>query len=95
MRVVLDTNVLARATPGRSSPAKQLLDFLLAKPHVVIASEYLLDELAWGENQMRLAGIVACMGIGLAALGVGCQKSDVQGQPVDLATGRAAIVPRE
>ena len=45
MRVVLDTNVLARATPGRSSPAKQTLDLLLASPHVLIASEFLLNEL--------------------------------------------------
>ena len=45
MRVVLDTNVLARATPGRSSPAQQLLLRLLSSDHTLIASEFLLDEL--------------------------------------------------
>jgi putative PIN family toxin of toxin-antitoxin system len=45
MRVVLDTNILARATPGRNSPAKQVLDALLLLPHVLVSSEFLLDEL--------------------------------------------------
>lgn len=45
MRVVVDTNVLAGATPGRNSPARQLLDPLVVPPHVLIGSEFLLDEL--------------------------------------------------
>jgi len=45
MRVLLDTNVLARATPGRNSPARQLLDALLLEPHALIASKFLLNEL--------------------------------------------------
>lgn len=45
MRAVLDTNVLARATPGRSSPANQVLEAMLEPPHVLIASEFLLHEL--------------------------------------------------
>jgi hypothetical protein len=45
MRVVLDTNILARATPGRNSPAKQVLESLLHPPHVLVSSEFLLNEL--------------------------------------------------
>jgi putative PIN family toxin of toxin-antitoxin system len=46
MRMLLDSNILARATPGRDSPAVQVL-LLAADPlHELIASEYLLGELA-------------------------------------------------
>jgi putative PIN family toxin of toxin-antitoxin system len=45
MRVVVDTNVLARAVPSRSSPARQVLEALLAQPHVLVASDFLLSEL--------------------------------------------------
>lgn len=46
MRVVLDTNVLARAVPGPNSPARQLLERLLAPTHVLVSSPLLLAELA-------------------------------------------------
>jgi uncharacterized protein len=46
MRVVLDTNVLARAVPGRNSPARELLDCLLGPTHVLVSSPLLLNELA-------------------------------------------------
>src|SRR5437588_2444045 len=45
MRVVLDTNILARATPGKSGPATALRSLILP-PHILIASPYLLSELA-------------------------------------------------
>jgi putative PIN family toxin of toxin-antitoxin system len=45
MRVVLDTNVLARAVRGKAGPASRLLDLLLTEQHTLIASEFLLDEL--------------------------------------------------
>ncbi|HEV3417989.1 MAG TPA: putative toxin-antitoxin system toxin component, PIN family [Pirellulales bacterium] len=45
MRIVLDTNILARATPGRDSPATQVLFHTIQSPHVLLASEFLLDEL--------------------------------------------------
>jgi len=45
MRIVLDTNILARATPGRYSPANQLLNLILGSTHTLIVSEYLLAEL--------------------------------------------------
>ena len=45
MRVVLDTNVLARAIRGGANPACQVLEALLTRPHVLLASEFLLNEL--------------------------------------------------
>jgi putative PIN family toxin of toxin-antitoxin system len=46
MRVVLDTNVLARALPGRNNAAEAVLLMLVEPPHVLIASEFMLVELA-------------------------------------------------
>lgn len=57
MRVVLDTNVLARATPGRNSPAKQVLDALLGAPHVLVSSEFLLNELGRALRYDRVRAI--------------------------------------
>jgi len=45
MRVVLDTNVLVRATKNATGPARELLGLLLADPHVVVISRELLVEL--------------------------------------------------
>ncbi len=46
MRVVLDSNVLARATPGKTSAAREVLLLLTQRPHLLIASAPLLAELA-------------------------------------------------
>jgi len=45
MRIVLDTNVLARATPGKAGPASALR-LAIRDPHLLILSPYLLTELA-------------------------------------------------
>jgi putative PIN family toxin of toxin-antitoxin system len=45
MRVLLDTNVLVRATGTSSGPARSVLLALLEAPHVIIVSSFLLDEL--------------------------------------------------
>lgn len=45
MRVLVDTNVLVRAVGRSNSPARELFIKLLDPPHVIIASNYLLDEL--------------------------------------------------
>jgi predicted nucleic acid-binding protein len=45
MRVVLDTNILARAARGGSSPAAAVLQLILP-PHLLIVSPFLLSELA-------------------------------------------------
>ncbi|HEY5313593.1 MAG TPA: putative toxin-antitoxin system toxin component, PIN family [Pirellulales bacterium] len=46
MRVVLDTNVVARALPGRNNAAEAVLLLLLQPPHTLIVSEFVLAELA-------------------------------------------------
>ena len=46
MRVVLDSNVLARATPGTSSAAREVLLLLTRPPHTLVTAAALLAELA-------------------------------------------------
>lgn len=45
MKIVLDTNVLARATPGKTGPASALRQ-VIRSSHLLILSPYLLTELA-------------------------------------------------
>jgi uncharacterized protein len=45
MRVVLDTNVLVRATKYATGPARQLLELLHLDPHVIVTSPAMLVEL--------------------------------------------------
>lgn len=45
MRVVLDTNVLARAAPPGAGPAREVLVRCAAKPHVLLISQFILEEL--------------------------------------------------
>lgn len=45
MRVLLDTNVLVRATGASAGPAQALLLRLAAPPHALVLSAFLLDEL--------------------------------------------------
>ncbi len=44
MRVVLDTNILARAVTGPSGPAARVLSEIVS-PHVLVVSPFLLSEL--------------------------------------------------
>lgn len=45
MRVVLDANIIARATPGKSGPAAAVRK-AIRNPHLLILSPFLLAELA-------------------------------------------------
>jgi putative PIN family toxin of toxin-antitoxin system len=45
MRAVLDSNVLARAVYSAGGPAEEVVRRLTAPPHVLILSEFLLQEL--------------------------------------------------
>lgn len=45
MRIVLDTTILARATPGRDSPAREVLLRVIQPPHLLVMSPFLLSEL--------------------------------------------------
>jgi putative PIN family toxin of toxin-antitoxin system len=57
MRAVLDSNILARAVPGRTGPARELLQLLALPPHVLITSPLLLDELARALAYPRLRAV--------------------------------------
>jgi uncharacterized protein len=46
MRVVLDTNVLARAVRGGAGPAAELLAIVMVAPHTFLLSPFLLSELS-------------------------------------------------
>lgn len=54
MRVLLDTNVLVRATGQASGPARAVFLRLLDPPHAIIASSFLLDELRRVLNYPRV-----------------------------------------
>ena len=45
MRAVLDSNVLARAMYSLGGPAEEVVRRLTVPPHVIIVSEFLLNEL--------------------------------------------------
>jgi hypothetical protein len=38
MRAVLDTNILARAVPGKTGPAREVLELLAVSPHVLVTA---------------------------------------------------------
>ena len=46
MRIVLDTNILARAASGPPSPAAEVLRLALASPHTLYVSPFLISELS-------------------------------------------------
>src|SRR6516162_2167640 len=46
MRIVLDTNILIRANPKGQGPARELLQKIISGDHVLITSDFLLQEVA-------------------------------------------------
>src|SRR5437588_8567984 len=54
MRVVLDTNVLARAARGGTGPAAELLRIIALPPHTFILSPFILSELSRALRYPRL-----------------------------------------
>ena len=46
MRIVLDTNILIRANPKGQGPARELLQKIITGDHVLITSDFLMQELA-------------------------------------------------
>ena len=57
MRLVLDTNILARAATGPASPARELLELALGPDHTLVTSEFLLEELLRVLHYDRLRAI--------------------------------------
>jgi putative PIN family toxin of toxin-antitoxin system len=54
MRVVLDTNVLARAARGGTGPAAEVLRLIMVPPHIFILSPFLLSEISRALRYPRL-----------------------------------------
>jgi putative PIN family toxin of toxin-antitoxin system len=59
MRVVLDTNILARPSFSAAGPATELLERLQAAEHLLIVSEFILSEL---DRVLRYPRLVALHG---------------------------------
>jgi putative PIN family toxin of toxin-antitoxin system len=60
MRVVLDSNVLARAASGPPSPAAELLKLCLVSPRLLCVSPFLISELS---RVLRYARVRALHGM--------------------------------
>ena len=45
MRIVLDANVLVRATPRSTGPAREVLKHIRSGPHFLVLSDFILAEL--------------------------------------------------
>jgi predicted nucleic acid-binding protein len=54
MRIVLDTNILVRAGARTSGPARAVLDKITSGPHVLLISEFILNEITRVLNYPRL-----------------------------------------
>ncbi len=103
MRAVLDTNILARALPGRTGPAREVLERLSVAPHVLVSAIQLLDELTRALSYPRLravhglddAGIARYVrdveAVSLVIPNMGPSVTAVQADPDDNAVIAAAI----
>jgi len=63
MRVVLDTNILARSAYSLAGPAAEVLDWLGKPDHTLIASPYLLEELGRVLRYPRLQRLHGLAGV--------------------------------
>jgi putative PIN family toxin of toxin-antitoxin system len=92
MRVVLDSNVLVRATGHSSGPARAVFLRLLEPPHSLIASKHLLDELRRVLNYPRVRKVH-----GLSMERIEQHLADVaaSAETVDLPVTLASIVPHD
>ncbi len=80
MRVVLDTNILARAVTGPSGPAARVLSELLP-PHLLIVSPFLLSELTRVLGYERLRRIHGLGDEGIARFVVQVQTQALVVEP--------------
>lgn len=92
MRVVLDTNVLVRATGQSNGPAREVFLKLLEPSHALIVSEYLLDELRRVLNYPRVL-----RAHGLSSERIDRHLADIRSSAeiVDLPAVLVASVPRD
>ncbi len=80
MRVVLDTNILARAVTGPSGPASAVLRMIIA-PHVLILSPFLLSELVRVLDYERLRRIHGLRSEGIVRFVAQLQAQSLLVQP--------------
>jgi uncharacterized protein len=92
MRVVLDTNVLVRATGQSNGPAREVFLRLLEPPHVLVASKFLFDELRRVLNYPRVQSAH-----GLSSEKINRHLADIVSSAdiVDLPATLAASVPAD
>jgi putative PIN family toxin of toxin-antitoxin system len=81
MRIVLDSNILARATPGKSSAAREVLLLVSQQPHTLITASPLLTELVRILQYPRVRALH-----GLDDVGIQTYIQSVQ-------VGSAAVIP--
>jgi putative PIN family toxin of toxin-antitoxin system len=83
VRIVFDTNVLARAHPEARGPARRALLDAIAQGHVLVSSAYLLAEL---ERILRYPRLMRSLGL---------TSEDVGSYVAHLAAISAVVVPSE
>jgi putative PIN family toxin of toxin-antitoxin system len=92
MRVVLDSNILARATPGKTGPAA-VLRLLIRPPHFLILSPFLLVELSRVLRYPRVRALHGLDDVAIHAYLVGLQQNALM---VDVASlPSPGIVPHD
>ncbi len=57
MRIVIDTNILVRATPRADGPARELLNEIRSGPHLLVLSSFILGEVSRVLNYPRLQAL--------------------------------------
>ncbi len=93
MRILLDTNILARSARGGTGPAAELLRHAVAQPHVLIVSPFLLSELARALRYPRLRAVH-----GLDDAGIDTYVQNIQSAAVVVnpsASRAASVVPHD
>jgi uncharacterized protein len=82
MRVVIDSNVLARATPGKTSAAREDLLLTISEPHTLVTSAPLLTELARMLHYPRVRALHGLDDVGIQAFLQFVQAGSLLVQPV-------------
>lgn len=91
MRIVLDTNVLARATPGKAGPAAAVR-LAIRPPHLLVLSPYLLTELG---QVLRYDRVRRMHGMADERIDQYLASLQLDALVVDMAAAHGTIVPND
>jgi putative PIN family toxin of toxin-antitoxin system len=91
MRIVLDTNVLARATPGKAGPAAAVR-LAIRPPHLLVLSPYLLTELG---QVLRYDRLRRMHGLADERIDLYLASLQLDALVVDVAATQGTIVPND